>query len=112
MHNDAPTCPPLIVHAIDFEGDRCLSHGSVELGAYGRTKDDSSVMQPVVNGEDLGLSGVNEANPPNLVAPEEAQALGMTEDFHTGVVCRSIGHGLLLKERTINIGTLTNLPIS
>jgi hypothetical protein len=55
-------------------------------------------MQPVVNREDLGLSGVNEANPPNLVAPEEAQALGMTEDFHTGVVCRSIGHGLLLKE--------------
>jgi hypothetical protein len=111
MNNDTPTGPPFILNAIDFEGDRCLSHGGVQFCTYGRAKHDSPVVKAIVNREDLGFAGVNEANPTHLLAPEKSKAFGMTEDFHTGVVCRPIGHGELLEKRAINIGTLTNLPM-
>jgi hypothetical protein len=105
MDHDAPAGS--LVQAIDFERHRGLSHGGIQFGAHGRAKDDSPVVKAIVDGENLGLPGVNEANSTHLVIPEESKAFGMTEDFHPGVVCGPIGHIQLLEE-CASSSTLTN----
>jgi hypothetical protein len=44
----------------------------------------------------LRFSGINESDPTHVVIPQKAKAFGVTEDFHSGMICRPISHGQLL----------------
>jgi hypothetical protein len=96
VHYHAPARPTLLVQAIDFERDCILPRGGVQLGADRRAKHDFPVVKPVMNREDLRFSGINESDPTHVVIPQKAKAFGVTEDFHSGMICRPISHGQLL----------------